>query len=103
MLTIRLLGTPLVLLDDKPLTITRKKSRALVYYLAAHDNPSTREQILAVFWPDSDRASAQQSCAPRCTACGRRCSPCHSTKHAVPHRIPTLTRVRRGQPSTSSL
>jgi DNA-binding SARP family transcriptional activator len=60
MLTIRLLGTPLVLLDDKPLTITRKKSRALVYYLAAHDNPSTREQILAVFWPDSDRASAQQ-------------------------------------------
>ncbi len=60
MLTIQLLGTPRVLWDDQPLTITRKKSRALVYYLAAHDKPLTREQILAVFWPDSDRASAQQ-------------------------------------------
>src|SRR5512143_2538507 len=60
MLTIRLLGTPLVLLDDQPLTVTRKKSRALVYYLAAHDKPLTREQVLAVFWPDSDRVSAQQ-------------------------------------------
>src|SRR5512139_1278487 len=60
MLSIQLLGTPLILLDDQPLTITRKKSRALVYYLAAHDKPLTREQILNFFWPDSDRVSAQQ-------------------------------------------
>jgi DNA-binding SARP family transcriptional activator len=60
MLSIQLLGTPLVLLDDRPLAITRKKSRALLYYLAAHDRPLTREQILPVFWPDSDRVSAQQ-------------------------------------------
>jgi DNA-binding SARP family transcriptional activator len=60
MLAIQLLGTPLILLDDRPLTITRKKSRALLYYLAAHDKPLTREQLLAVFWPDSDRVSAQQ-------------------------------------------
>jgi DNA-binding SARP family transcriptional activator len=60
MLSIQLLGTPLVLQDDQPLTITRKKSRALVYYLAAHDKPLTREQLLAFFWPDSDRVSAQQ-------------------------------------------
>ena len=60
MISIQLLGTPLVFLDDRPLTITRKKSRALLYYLAAHDKPLTREQILAVFWPDSDRVSAQQ-------------------------------------------
>jgi DNA-binding SARP family transcriptional activator len=60
MLSIQLLGAPLVLQDDQPLTITRKKSRALVYYLAAHDKSLTREQLLAVFWPDSDRVSAQQ-------------------------------------------
>ncbi len=60
MLSIQLLGTPLVLRDDQPLAITRKKSRALLFYLAAHDKPLTREQILAVFWPDSDRVSAQQ-------------------------------------------
>ena len=60
MLSIQLLGTPQVLQDDRPLTIMRKKSRALLYYLAAHDQPLTREQLLAVFWPDSDRVSAQQ-------------------------------------------
>src|SRR5512139_1491683 len=60
MLSIQLLGTPQILQDDRPLTITRKKSRALLYYLAAHDKPLTREQILAVFWPDSERVSAQQ-------------------------------------------
>ncbi|HTP09816.1 MAG TPA: AAA family ATPase [Anaerolineae bacterium] len=60
MLSIQLLGTPVILQDDQPLAIPRKKSRALVYYLAAHDKPLTREQILSFFWPDSDRVSAQQ-------------------------------------------
>jgi DNA-binding SARP family transcriptional activator len=60
MLSIQLLGPPLILRDDRPLTITRKKSRAMMYYLAAHDKPLTREQLLAFFWPDSDRVSAQQ-------------------------------------------
>jgi DNA-binding SARP family transcriptional activator len=60
MLSIQLLGTPLILQNDQPLAITRKKSRALVYYLAAHARPLTREQLLAFFWPDSDRVSAQQ-------------------------------------------
>ncbi len=60
MLTINLLGTPQILQDDQPLTITRKKSRALLYYLAAHDTPLTREHLLAFFWPDRDRVSAQQ-------------------------------------------
>jgi DNA-binding SARP family transcriptional activator len=60
MLSIQLLGPPLILQDGQPLTITRKKSRALVYYLAAHARPLTREQLLAFFWPDRDRVSAQQ-------------------------------------------
>jgi DNA-binding SARP family transcriptional activator len=60
MLSIQLLGTPQILRDGQPLTITRKKSRALLYYAAAHDKPLTREQVLSFFWPDSDRVSAQQ-------------------------------------------
>jgi DNA-binding SARP family transcriptional activator len=60
MLSIQLLGTPLILRDDQPLPITRKKSRALLFYLAAHDKPLTREHLLSFFWPDSDRVSAQQ-------------------------------------------
>ena len=60
MLSIHLLGTPQVLVDDQPLTITRKKSRALLYYLAAHARPVTREHLLTFFWPDQDRVSGQQ-------------------------------------------
>ena len=60
MLSIQLLGTPLILFDDQPLAITRKKSRALLFYLAAHDKPLTREHLLSFFWPDTDRSSAQQ-------------------------------------------
>src|SRR5512136_96899 len=60
MLSIQLLGTALILLDDQPLAITRKKSRALLFYIAAHAKPLTREHLLSFFWPDSDRSSAQQ-------------------------------------------
>jgi len=60
MLTIQLFGTPVVERDGQPLNITRRKSRALVYYLAASSRPVQREQLLALFWPDTDRVSAQQ-------------------------------------------
>lgn len=60
MLTIQLFGTPVVERDGQPLIITRRKSRALVYYLAAIPHPVQREQLLALFWPDTERVSAQQ-------------------------------------------
>ena len=61
MLSIHLLGSPKILLDDAPLTLSRRKSRALVYYLAAHQGPVSREQLLGLFWPDLDRPAAQQT------------------------------------------
>lgn len=61
MLSIRLLGQPRIELDGQPLTIRRRKSRALVYYLAAQAHPRTRDHLLGIFWPDLDRAAAQQS------------------------------------------
>ncbi len=60
MLTIQLFGMPVVERDGQPLNITRRKSRALVYYLAASPRPAQREQLLALFWPDTERVSAQQ-------------------------------------------
>ena len=60
MLSIQLLGTPLLTLDGEPLSLSRRKSRALLFYLAANTAPLTRDQILALFWPDYDRTSAQQ-------------------------------------------
>ncbi len=61
MLSIRLLGPPQLTLNDQPLTLPRRKSRAVVYYLAAHTQPLTRERLLAFFWPDLDRRAAQQT------------------------------------------
>src|SRR5262245_22937811 len=60
MLSIDLLGPPRLALDDRPLTITRRRSRALLYYLAAQDAAVSRERLLALFWPDHERAAAQQ-------------------------------------------
>jgi len=60
-LSIHLFGNPRIIQDDKPLTVARRKSRALIYYLAARGGPVSREQLLAFFWPDLDRPAAQQT------------------------------------------
>ncbi len=61
MLSIALLGTPTLTLDASPLPITRRKSRAILYYLASHTQPLTRDHLLALFWPDLERPAAQQT------------------------------------------
>lgn len=60
-LSIRLLGPPQLLHEGHALELPRRKNRALLYYLAAHDQPLTRDQLLAFFWIDHERAAAQQS------------------------------------------
>jgi DNA-binding SARP family transcriptional activator len=57
---VSLLGSPLLLIDLRPVETLRRKNRALVYYLAAHGEPLTRDQVLALFWPDTPRPAAQQ-------------------------------------------
>jgi DNA-binding SARP family transcriptional activator len=61
MLSIRLFGPPHITLDDEPLALTRRKSRALLFYLAAQPAPVGRELLIDLFWPDLDRPSAQQT------------------------------------------
>lgn len=60
-LTIHLFGIPQLDLDGQNIHIARRKSRALVYYLAASDQPVLRQQLLALFWPDLPRSSALQT------------------------------------------
>ncbi len=60
MLAILLLGPPQILRDGAPVALPRRRTRALVYYLAAHIEPLSREHLLALFWPDHARAAAQQ-------------------------------------------
>jgi DNA-binding SARP family transcriptional activator len=60
MLTIHLFGAPELLRDGAALQITRRKSRALVFYLAAQSGPVRRAQLLELLWPDHERGAAQQ-------------------------------------------
>ena len=60
-LTIALLGEPQVWRAGQLLQITRRKSRALLYYLAALPAPVSRERVLLLLWPDLERAAAQQT------------------------------------------
>ncbi len=61
MLSVRLLGPPQLFLDARPLKVPRRKSRALIFYLAARAHPATRDHLLAVFWPDLDRRAGQHT------------------------------------------
>jgi hypothetical protein len=49
MLTLRLLGPPEILIDGAPAKVTRRKSRALLYYLGMHDKPLRRERLYIKF------------------------------------------------------
>lgn len=59
MITIRLFGSPEIMLDGSPVKLARRKSRAVLYYLAAHTHPVSRETLLSIFWPDTPRPAAQ--------------------------------------------
>ena len=61
MLTIRLLGPALVEIDRQALGIRRRKSRALLFFIAGHPLALPRARLLSVFWPDLERGAAQQS------------------------------------------
>jgi DNA-binding SARP family transcriptional activator/tetratricopeptide (TPR) repeat protein len=58
-LEIQLFGIPQVLLNGKHVDGLRRKNRALIYYIAAQERRSTRDKILAFFWPDHERSAAQ--------------------------------------------
>ena len=54
-----LLGTPRIEIDGKPKTISRRKTIALLAYLATTNKPHNRDFLATLFWPDNDQASAR--------------------------------------------
>src|SRR3954451_17725060 len=61
MLTIRLLGPTSVALDGRPLPLKRRKSRALLFYIAATPQPVTRRQVAALLWSDHTDETARHN------------------------------------------
>ncbi len=54
-----LLGTPRIEEDGKPLSISRRKTVALLAYLAATNQPHNRDFLATLFWPEYDQAGAR--------------------------------------------
>jgi DNA-binding SARP family transcriptional activator/tetratricopeptide (TPR) repeat protein len=61
MLRIRLFGPPMVYDEDQPITIKRRGTRALLFYLAAQGKPVTRDHLTDNFWPDLPLEQARRT------------------------------------------
>lgn len=51
-LHVRLLGQPLITYAGEPLTLSRRRLRTLLYYLAVEREPQTREHLGTLLWED---------------------------------------------------
>src|SRR3954471_13800370 len=61
MLTIHLIGPTTVSFDQRQLPLKRRKSRALLYYIAANPQPVTRRQVTALLWGDHTDETARHN------------------------------------------
>lgn len=52
------LGSPRIEKDNRPVDLKRRKTAALLPYLALADRPVLREQLAGIFWPENDTSSA---------------------------------------------
>ena len=57
-LSIFVLGSPRFELDERPISLPRRKATALLVYLAVTGDRHRREMLATFFWPDSDQARA---------------------------------------------
>lgn len=58
-LIIRLIGSPSVELDGTTITFQRRKSLALLAYLALQTSAVQRDLLAAIFWPEADQSGAR--------------------------------------------
>ena len=57
-LCLHVLGPPKIELDNKPLTLERRKAQALLAYLAIESGGHSRESLSALLWPDYNQSNA---------------------------------------------
>lgn len=57
-LTVHLFGAPRVTLNDAPIETARRKTLALLVYLAFDSKPHTRESLAALFWAEQSQERA---------------------------------------------
>lgn len=60
-LSLSLLGSPDIRLDNQPLAFGNRKAAALLAYLAVTSTAYSRDSLTALFWPDADGSKARAS------------------------------------------
>lgn len=60
-ISITLLGTPQIYKNGTALRVSRKRVRALLYYLAAEGKPVSRSSVAYMLWPEKEYAKASQN------------------------------------------
>lgn len=60
-LSISLLGSPIVIHGEQPLSFATHKVQALLIYLAVEEGMHPRQKLATLLWPESDRAAARAS------------------------------------------
>ena len=58
-LEIRVLGPLEILVDETPIRVDTRKALAIVALLAVEGRPYARDELAAMFWPESDDESAR--------------------------------------------
>ena len=58
---VEVLGAPRVLIDGAPAPLSRKRVRAILFYLAAERKPAPRTTLAWLFWPDKDPHTASRN------------------------------------------
>ena len=56
-------GQPRLEVDGKPIELNLRKALALLAYLAASGQPSSRDALATMLWPESDGRKGRSSAA----------------------------------------
>src|SRR3990172_1071193 len=72
---IELLGTPRVHAGGAPVALPRRRTRALLYYLAAEPQRHSRDEIGALLWSDLDPVKARRQLSDALTDLRRTLGP----------------------------
>ena len=60
-LRIILLGSPIVIWEERAIAVARRQARALLFRLAATMQPVARDELILLLWPDTDEATARRN------------------------------------------
>ena len=60
-LRLELLGPPVIQINEEAVNLPRRRSRALLYYLAAAGAPQSRDHLIALLWPNLDEPRARHA------------------------------------------